>query len=68
SAAVVVLTLAGMAGITWQWREATANFHQAQIESRAREIYFSKALEAVDQMLNRVGSELLADQPGTSQI
>ena len=68
SAAVVVLTIVGMAGITWQWREATANFRQAQIESHAREVYFSKALEAVDQMLNRVGSELLADQPGTSQI
>ncbi len=68
STAVVLSTLVGMAGITWQWRAATANFHQAQVESRAREVYFTKALEAVDQMLNRVGSELLADQPGTSQI
>lgn len=68
SIAFALSMLVGMAGITWQWRQATANFRQAQIESRAREVYFSKALEAVDQMLNRVGSEILADQPGTSQI
>jgi serine/threonine protein kinase len=68
SAAVVLLTLLGIAGITWQWRAADANFRQVQIESRAREVYFTKALEAVDQMLTRVGSELLADHPGTSQI
>lgn len=68
SVSIVLLTLAGLGGVTWKWREADANFRRAQVESHAREIYFTKALEAVDQMLNRVGSELLADQPGTSQI
>jgi len=68
TATVILLTLVAIVGISWKWREADANFRRAQAESHVREIYFNKALEAVDQMLNRVGTELLANQPGTSQI
>ena len=37
SAAVLLLTMVGIAGITWQWRSATASLAIAQAESQKRE-------------------------------
>ena len=58
----------GVAGIAWKWREADHNFQESQKQGAAREVYFSKSLAAVDQMLTRVGSELLDDVPYISRI
>jgi len=58
----------GVAGITWKWREADHNFREAQIQSDAREVYFSKALDAVRQLLTRVGNTTLADTPQMTRV
>ncbi len=66
--AIVMLIGLGMAGITWKWREAEANYREAMRQTQVREIYFSKALEAVDQMLLRGGSDKLANMPRMNQV
>jgi tetratricopeptide (TPR) repeat protein len=64
----ILLGTAGVAGITWKWREADRNLREARRQNDAREIYFGKSLDAVDQMLTRVGSEMLADVPYMTEI
>ncbi len=67
-AVAALVAIAGLTGITWKWREANRNFRESQKQSAARDVYFSKSLDAVDQMLTRVGSEMLANVPQMSQV
>ncbi len=63
-----VLAIVGVGGVTWKWREANLNLLESQKQSAARGFYFSKSLDAVDQMLARTGSELLASVPGMGEV
>ncbi len=63
-----MIAVIGLTGIAWKWQEANRNFKESQIQSAAREVYFSKSLAAVDQMLTRVGSKMLANVPQMSKI
>jgi tetratricopeptide (TPR) repeat protein/tRNA A-37 threonylcarbamoyl transferase component Bud32 len=59
--ALTIAILAGLAGVTWQWREAEA----ARIASEAD---LSDALESVDRVLGHLGSNTLADIPQAKQL
>lgn len=66
--AVTAVTFLGLCGIAWQWSQANVNLREAKRQNQAREIYFSKSLEAIDRLLTRVGYETLKDVPGMGQL
>ena len=64
---MLLITIAGFAAVTWQWRqaeqarqEAQQNFEDAERHRQRREVNFDRALTAVDRMLTQVGEEDLA--------
>ncbi len=67
-AIAALFAVSGLTGIAWKWREANQNYRESLKQSAAREVYFSKSLDAVDQMLTRVGSKMLANVPQMSEV
>ncbi len=65
---VGLIGLIGALGIGWKWSEADQNLKEASRQNAAREVYFSKSLEAIDKMLTRVGYETLANVPGMGEL
>ena len=70
TAAVAMVTVAGFAGVIWQWQKAVAANDAAQknLEARdrqqaRRQLNFDRAMEAVDKMLTHVGEERLVQSP-----
>ena len=59
--ALTIAILSGLAGVTWQWREAEA-------ARAASEADLSDALESVDRVLGHLGSDTLADIPQAKQL
>ncbi len=73
SAAVILITIAGIAGITWKWREAAANYQQLVVQSQMRDTYLKQALAAekeaktrateLDQVANFQAAQISAIDP-----
>ena len=58
---LAISIIAGVSGITWQWREAEA-------ARRTSEADLSDALESVDKVLGHLGSSSLADIPQAKEL
>jgi WD40 repeat protein len=59
AAAVILVTLIGLIGITWQWRRAEDNFAEAEEQ---RELAVEAGVTAEEQRANAVTQKELADQ------
>lgn len=66
--AVVLITVIGFSLVSWKWQQAEANFAESERQRIRREANFKKSIEAVDQMLTRVGDESLREVPGMSEV
>ena len=55
--ALVIACVAGLAGVSWKWREA-------ELAHRTSDANFAKARQAVDEYYTTVGEETLLDEPG----
>jgi tetratricopeptide (TPR) repeat protein len=66
--AVAVALVVGVAGITWQWREAVAARNVAIVNERRARTNFAHALETVNTFCTQVSEEQLLDEPGMQPL
>lgn len=57
------VSLAGLAAVSWQWRQTAKANQVAQLESARASVNFQRLMDAVDRMLTRVGDEKLDQLP-----
>ena len=67
-ATVIVVTVLGFTGVSWQWREAYLAKEEADVAKEEAQDNFEGSLEAIDRMLTRVGQEHLANVPQMEEV
>ncbi len=65
---VAIVSLAGLAGIVWQWRQTAAALAQMEVEKERAQRNKNQARRAVDELLVQVADIELANEPGFSRI
>ena len=58
-AAGLLLAVAGLAGVTWQWRRAVANLNEAEVANRKSQARFDLAMEAVLAFTNGASEDVI---------
>lgn len=75
AATILLVVVLGIAGITWQWRNAvaasiaaTTNLEEKEKQEARRELNFDRAMAAVDKMLTHVGEQDLSQIPELAPV
>jgi tetratricopeptide (TPR) repeat protein/tRNA A-37 threonylcarbamoyl transferase component Bud32 len=67
SAALLLVFVAGFAGVTWQWRRAEAGLREAERQRARAEVNYRQARQTVDEFLSDVERKL-GDVPGLQSL
>ena len=59
AAGLVLALVAGLAGVTWQWRKAVANLSAAEAANRKAQARFELAMEAVRAFTNGTSEDVI---------